>query len=404
VANAYNDGFVTIAAETGQTPVFSSLVVEGAAKWIFQGITVQNSNAKTLASALVLINGLSWEGPTTDIIVQNNNIMVDSTAAVAGWTLADWTTRAAGTALATRGVCTTIQNNYIHNVRAGVTIYLANQATVHGNVINNFTDDGIDINGSDVTVTRNTITNHHWTADGLHPDCIQGQSLAASLGTAYTAVNKNILIDSNVCIRHTDSTLPDTAGDYLQGITVFDGHWQNWTATNNVIVTNAWEGMAVFGVDGAKIVNNTVLGTDPAIATWIHAAPMKAYEGNDLPVANVIRNNIAMRYTNDGPQKTAVSGVTLDHNIIATVPGQLYKVETTKNTDVGPGTEYPDVVAKPLQKLVVTFLPTAVQFDLHLASASAAIGAGSITLAPARDLDNAIRVAPVNNGAYGRAP
>ncbi|MDR3519185.1 MAG: hypothetical protein P4M00_25605, partial [Azospirillaceae bacterium] len=40
VANAYNDGFVTIAAETGQTPVFSSLVVEGAAKWIFQGITV----------------------------------------------------------------------------------------------------------------------------------------------------------------------------------------------------------------------------------------------------------------------------------------------------------------------------------------------------------------------------
>ena len=156
-------------------------------------------------------------------------------------------------------------------------------------------NDGIDVVASDVVIRRNRIrSGRHTPAEPLHADGIQGW-------TAPGATNRNVEIDANSIIN-----LNPAQDNYLQGISIFDGKWDGLRVTNNLVITNAVHGIALFGVTNAVVANNTVIPAHPGAPTWLMIHPAK----DDTPSRHVlVRNNIAAQIITQGEI------LTVDHNI-----------------------------------------------------------------------------------------
>jgi parallel beta-helix repeat protein len=145
--------------------------------------------------------------------------------------------------------------SHIHNVRFGA-LLMGNNSTLSHNEIDHFGDDAIDYAASNISITHNYIHDNFDIGDGNHEDVAQGQNGPLLRGVPYNAFS-NILIDSNLAIRQTDSKL--AFATYLQGIDAFDEDWTNVTVTNNVVVTSACWGIFFSSVHNGKIINNTVV-------------------------------------------------------------------------------------------------------------------------------------------------
>ena len=176
--------------------------------------------------------------------------------------------------------------------------------------------------------------------------------------------------------------------NYLQGISIFDGKWDGLTVVNNVVVTNTWHGIALYGVIHAIVVNNTVIAGHPdKFPTWItvHNSKDKS-PSQDV----VVRNNIATTFQLDGVD------FKFDHNI-AQLKIQFDTQDGIKDSSsVGKHDEINPDIASYFRK----FDPGAARFDLHLKADSPAVGAGSADLAPAVDIEGRPRTPPIDIGAY----
>ncbi len=175
------------------------------------------------------------------------------------------------------------------------------------NTIDNVAHDFIDFTGSDLYIIGNILTNHHDVNDGYHNDFLQGWTVA---GVAFS---QNIFIDSNRLIPSTD---PNTSPGLIQGISIFDGVFKNLTITNNVICTAAYHGIAMLGVQGCQIVNNSVVQTDPRYRTWI--AVLKSKVGL-APTNTIVANNVAPFFN-----LSTVPEIITSHNIVSTDPQTLF--------------------------------------------------------------------------------
>jgi parallel beta-helix repeat protein len=173
------------------------------------------------------------------------------------------------------------------------------------------------------------------------------------------------MIDSNVGINQTDPRLPFPNAE-TQGITEFDGQWDNYHVVNNVVVTNHWHGISLYGATNASIVNNTVFGDDPGHIPWIGVFDSKT---GAHPVNNIVRNNLASAY------RYPDAGYMRDHNVAVPNPATA----------------------------VAQFDVTTYAFDLRLRAASPAIGAGAPVGAPAIDIIGTPRLPPIDAGAYAFA-
>ncbi len=350
---AVNTDFITIKAENGQSPVLNSLSLAGASKWVFTGLTIQS-----IKNTLVEFLNHNFFGPTDNIIFEANHLW--TLPNVDQWTQQDWVTQGAALGIDDQASCATIRDNELRNIRRGIAV-TGNDGLIERNVIDNFGDDAIDLIASRITVRANRITNSHDIGDENHNDAIQGW-------TTDGAVNRDTVIDGNTIVVSTEPTLPFPG--YLQGISVFDGLWENLQVTNNVVITNAWHGIALYGVRGGTIINNTVLGIDRAVTTWIGVFNMKKQAGGTPPSNVIVRNNIATRYN------LMVPGIIADHNIVATDPYGLF----TK------------------------FDVARAQYDLHILSSSRARGAGISDQAPRFDISGRARTSPIDAGAYVWTP
>jgi parallel beta-helix repeat protein len=340
ILNGDNADFITIAADAGSTPVVSSVNITGS-RWIINGLTIQ-SRGWTLVNIRI--------GASNNIVVGNHIL---SQPDVASWNQADWQ-RNSSTAVSLSGQCATILNNNIENVRWGV-LANADHELIQGNIIDNIGDDGIQVRASDVTIRGNRLTNFHDIGDGNHADMIQAVNRS-------NGVYRDITIDSNFGINQTDPNLP-FPNAATQGITEFDGQWDNYNVINNVVVTNHWHGIAIYGATNANLLNNTVLGNNPSRVPWIGVFDSKT---GAPPVNNIVRNNLA------GAYNYPKSGYIQDHNVTVSKPAAaVFKFDTTNYA-----------------------------FDLHLKAGSPANGAGTTAGAPNTDIAGAIRVPPIDAGAY----
>ena len=100
-----------------------------------------------------------------------------------------------------------------------------------------------------------------------------------------------------------------------QGIGMFDGFWDNLTIRNNVVITQHWHGISVYGVRGALIEGNTVLNYMGAnMGSADHGRPwlMITSHKNGEPSDNVVVRNNRMRNLSI---KATTTNVTKENNI-----------------------------------------------------------------------------------------
>jgi parallel beta-helix repeat protein len=318
-------------------------------------------NPGNLAGLTLGVDGSG--SPSENIIIDNNAIV--SQYNVSTWTQQDWQNKALSHAITEGwgGDCTAITNNKISNVGFGIAVN-GTHVLVHGNTIDHFGDDGIDLGVesgtqvlANIEVSGNTITNNLNIGDANHNDAFQGWVLNGTTAT-------NIVVDSNTIMVQTDPTLP-WVGD-MQGISEFDGAWSNVTVSNNVVLGGAYHGIAFYDATNLTVVNNTVFGTwgQPASNGDMNECWIGIFGGSNITVRNNVTDMISI-----------ASGVmvTQDHNLVTTSHPAVFN----------------------------SFNLGTLDFDLHpLASASLLIGEGSPTLAPSKDITGATRSGSITIGAY----
>jgi hypothetical protein len=401
-----NSDFVTVQAAPGQTPVFTTLLIDRTNKWVFNGIKVQSLFGNKW---LIAITDQGATYPTSDIILENMEISsADSTT---GWTQAQWQAQArngfhewGSAGNGTNGMpyttCVSMTGSHIHNVRIGA-VLAGNKSVFSLNQIDHFGDDGIDYAASNISITHNNIHDNLDIGDGNHEDAMQGQNGSIAKGVAYNAFS-NIVIDSNLVIRQLDPKLAFPT--YLQGIDAFDEDWTNMTVTNNVVVTSACWGIEFGSMHNSLIASNTVLEdglvSTPGCTVRL-AAGGKTHEGPDS--SNVrVTNNLADHFSFANENEPTV---TWDHNVaLNSYQPFVYWVGTTVVYNVKPGKDANGNVsfatAQPYASQFQGWNPAALSFNLMLKAGSVAIGAGTNKGVPTIDILGVARAAPYTVGAY----
>ena len=340
-----NNSAVTIRANTGATPVFTSINFNNSSYWNLVGVNIKpRYTSGADGTRAVNLNG-------DYLTVKNCNINYADD--ISGWTESDWLART-GNGITMSGSNISILENTITAVDHGIGSDASN-SLVSGNLIANFRGDGIRGLGDDIVYEFNTIKNSY-DVDDNHDDGFQSWSIGP--GGVGTGVVKNVVLRGNTIINFEDPT--QSYKGNLQGVGLFDGMFENWIVENNLVITDHWHGISFYGAINCTIVNNTVVDNDltPSPDPWIMVTDHK----NGTPSSGVIvRNNISTDFSFSG-------GVTEDHNI-----------EITMNEA---STYFAD--------------PSGGNGDYHLIATSSAVDAGSSVNAPNIDRDGIAR--PQGNG------
>jgi hypothetical protein len=359
VQSSYNAAPITIAAEPGEPPRFSSVLVRSSQNWILRGFSVSPSHGAVYSpSTMVTIENHNWRGPAYDIEIDGFQLFSVPDEGV--WAArSDWDTKAAN-AVITSGDRILVRHCRIWNVGYGISL-TGKGSQAEYNTIDGFCGDGLRGLGDDETFEYNLVKNARDVNDD-HRDGFQSWSVGP--GGVGTGVVRNIALRGNIIIGYEDPGLP-FAGT-LQGIGCYDGTYEGWLVENNVVITDHWHGISFYGAQNVRIVNNTVLDLNAVTPgpPWIMVTDHKS----GVPSRNcVVRNNLttALSVTGDG--------IATDHNILlGTNPAGFFRD-----------------------------LP---HHDTHLAQGSPAIDQGSSELAPAIDADEALRGTACDVGAYEYAP
>ena len=302
IPRGYNDQFITIAADKDQTPQVGWIEVAEGRKWLLKGLTVSPSlmpggltGLTTLTSltrptalprpphSLVMLGERGGE-ESAELVVEDCFIYsVDDTS---GWTGKDWVDKPqSGIWLGRHGKGHVARNNYVLNTRFGIAL-CAPDCLAEGNVVANFSADGIRATRDGQIVQYNVIKNNFVGArdgDPNHDDGIQVFLFNVGTGTV-----RNIVLRGNIIMARQTDGLPWP--NPLQGIGCFDGPLVNFTVEKNVVCTNHYHGISLYDAQSCTIQDNTVFSRWAAgrMRPWLMLGQKKKQAGG-----NTVRNNLA---------------------------------------------------------------------------------------------------------------
>jgi len=169
------------------------------------------------------------------------------------------------------------------NSRHGLALLQVEGLKVTDTIFHDLQTDGLRGGGvSEALIAGNMFTNYH-PAEGDHPDGIQLWS------THQKRPGRNIVIRDNLVVRGS--------GAPTQGIFVRDTKsqmpFENVEITGNLIVGSLYNGIAINGVNGARIENNEVIAF-PGRKSWI-----RVDNGQNV----LLKGNRAMSYVLRGQNK-----------------------------------------------------------------------------------------------------
>jgi hypothetical protein len=353
LVNAHNESTITIRAVEGQTPTLSSIRLTSAGNWRFKGLTVTPSAASTYENnPLFSVLSSDWQGPSDHITIEDCRLysVEDSSA----WSADDWNELAAN-AISMNGDDMTARGNTCRNVNFGITIS-GNNGTVASNTIENFAGDGLRGLGNDLLFESNLVKNCY-DVNANHDDGFQSWSIGDD------PPRERVTLRGNTIINFEGADYPLRGS--LQGIGCFDGPYIDWVVENNLVITDHWHGISLYGAVNSRIVNNTVVDADDDPESpgppWIMFHDHK----DGTPSSGcLIRNNIAATISTSGD-------TVADHNYLLQDGDTLFQDPVTD--------------------------------DYHLrADADAVIDAGSADQAPTTDKDGTARPqgAGIDLGCY----
>jgi hypothetical protein len=293
-----NAQFITIAAEPGQTPQLSRLEIDRGSKWRVKGLTITPSLAPTPYNGNIVT--LAEKGAGSDLVLEDCFIYTepDSTK----WTAEQWMKTQNGILSGRHGTRLTIRNNYVMNTRFAVSL-CSPDSVCEGNVIANFSGDGIRITRDNITVQFNTVKNCFVGADqgdANHDDLMQCFLFNKGTGTI-----RKQTIRGNILIGYEDPSLPLRHDP--QAIGFFDGPLVDFLVEQNVIMTNHYHGISLYDAVNCKVLDNVVRAiSDQKMQPWI----MLGTKNKGGASGNIVKNNMARSFN-----LKADPGVVADHNI-----------------------------------------------------------------------------------------
>ncbi len=354
ITGYYNTSDITIAAAPGESPELASLLIRSAQHWVVRGLLLSPDYAPTYErTTMIDLDSHGYSGPVSDIVIED--CQLESVADTSSWTANDWDTRAVN-GIGADGTNITIRGNHLKNVNFGISVGASNSLVEH-NEVDSFSGDGMRGLGDYTTFQYNLVKNCYDVNDN-HDDGFQSWSNGP--GGVGTGEVTGMVLRGNVIINYEDPNQPLRGP--LQGIGCFDGTFVDWVVENNVIITDHWHGISLYGARNSRIVNNTVLdpnGDSPG-PPWIK---IENHKNGTAPVNCLVANNLTTDLAN-------ASGVTEDHNMIIDDPGKFF---------VNPGA-----------------------YDVHLLDNAPAIDQGTSDNAPTHDIEGIARPqgSGVDVGAY----
>ena len=359
-----NEDYITVKAYPGQTPTISHLWVTGSSYWRFEGIQFSPSFSPPLVvypNGIIEIENHSNLGPNNHIMIFNSEIysVTDSNQ----WkTLEDWWVNASR-AIVTRSQHTIIENNRIKNTSGCVGTISAHNTIIRGNTCDMLSGDMIGVGGTnDLLIEGNTLTNMVPAGEphGLHPDMVQfsaNSELDPELRVTFRRNYVNSLKDYGI---------HPLVGGNAQGVSGFDGFYEDFVIENNIVAVNSPHGISLYGARNCRIVNNTVVSAASGLPYDFGTIRTYNHKSGAVSSGNLIRNNI----TN---QIDISAGTTIvDHNLLNVVKSEHFI--TPEN------------------------------LDFRLKSTSSAINAGQPTLSPVDDYTGELRDPYPDLGAYEYKP
>ncbi len=331
---------IIIVEDPGQTAELHRVRFNNTSGWVLDGVSVSSSHAPAPATTTMVGVG---DGASR-VTVQNCDIF--TVADATGWGVSDWLD-GASSGVSVGGTDVTIRNNQIRNVRFGITVDGDDVMIDHNSVVG-FSADGLRGLGDDNTFQYNLVKNSYLDGDvdSNHDDGFQSWSVGPNgVGTGEV---RNMVLRGNVIINAEDPNQPMKST--LQGIGCFDGYFANWVVENNVVITNHWHGISLYGARDSRVVNNTVIDNESGQPgpPWISVTAHK----DGTPSENtLVRNNLTTDLDVSG------TNVTEDHNTVLS------------------------------ESDFAAYFVDAAAWDLHLLENAPAVDQGSPDQAPSHDAD-----------------
>jgi hypothetical protein len=286
IPGGYNTAPITIASAPGQAPQVGWIAVDGGKKWTVKGLTVSPSLAPAPLEKpphdLVML-GERGEEDCEELVVED--CFVYSVLDTSAWSAKDWTDKpSSGIWLGRNGTRHVARNNYVLNTRFGINL-CAPGVLCEGNVVANFSADGIRVTRDSQVVQYNVVRNVFVSdADGdkNHDDGIQCFLFNKGTGTV-----RDVTVRGNVIIARERDDLPFPNG--MQGIGFFDGPLVNFLVEKNVVLVNHWHGITLGDAQGCTIRENACFSRWTGEARpWICVGQKKSQAKG-----NTVRDNLA---------------------------------------------------------------------------------------------------------------
>lgn len=278
---------VTItSADPSRPAVIGGIKLDDTPYWRFEGLKIRPTGAITAVEIFRASN---------NVVTKNDIAFTEDSSS---WSASDWNAKAGPGVTARLGNGLEISYNKIKNVDVGIQIlHGTTNYKVIGNVIDTFDNDGLRGHGNNGLFEDNIVMNP-LQVDGNHSDFFQSW-----LDFSNGKIVENVTVRHNTFLNYQKHPLSaDT-----QGIGMFDGPYKNWTIENNLIITNHWHGISVFGAHDTKVRNNVVIDIESGTPgpAWILVRDDKA---NNPSVNAVVEENISNSVT------TGWQGVTYLNN------------------------------------------------------------------------------------------
>lgn len=288
-----------IAAADGQKPVVHSLTFVGGNRWAIRGITCEANPGK---NCFTVTEG-GFFGPTHDFAM--SDLFATSPGLDPHETDKDTLrTKVGANAFFIRdSECASVVNSGMYMMQAGIGFYSnrMKESDLDNNVDRGLNkvlarntelayivgQDGVDFAGYNGIVDGIYMHDGIDSGTGLHFDGMQGQPNSGK----QEQVSAHWKFTNNRIIRQTDAKLKYPT--YLQGMSAFDGQWDDVLVENNLIVTEHWHCSTFSGGSNITWKNNTCLpaGQDNkaygANQPWLSPWPNKAnYIGSNFKFIN----------------------------------------------------------------------------------------------------------------------